>query len=102
VRKSIKVIKKQKWVIFQKDEIKGFIVVMGIHGNVNTTEVGIFFDELSDNQTRIEISSLSTTAKRKVAKGLFHDLDIAFGYIPPDPVPRVIGPKKIQDSMGPK
>jgi len=30
---------------------------------------------------------LSTNAKRKVAKGLFHGLDIAFGYLPPDPPP---------------
>ena len=52
---------------------------------VNTTEIGIFFDELSDTQTRIEVSSLSTNAKRKVSKALFHGLDIAFGYLPPDP-----------------
>ena len=75
----------KNWVIFKKDEIKGYMVVMGVKGCVNTTEIGIFFDELSDNQTRIEIASLSTNAKRKVAKALFHGLDIAFGYLPPDP-----------------
>ena len=85
VRSSIDVVRKKKWVIFQKDEIKGYMVVMGIKGCVNTTEIGVFFDELSDTQTRIEITSLSTDAKRKVAHGLFHGLDIAFGYLPPDP-----------------
>jgi hypothetical protein len=85
VRSTIDVIKKTGWLIFKKDEIKGYIVVMHVKGCVNTTEIGIFFDELSDNQTRIEISSLSTNAKRKVAKRLFHGLDIAFGYAPPDP-----------------
>jgi len=85
VRSAIAVTAKNGWVIFKKDEIKGYMVVMGVHGAVNTTEVGIFFDELSDNQTKIEVSSLSTNAKRKVAKALFHGLDIAFGYIPPDP-----------------
>ena len=86
VRSSIAVVeKKQHWVIFKKDEIKGYMVVMGVKGCVNTTEIGIFFDELSDTRTRIEITSLSTNAKRKVSKGLFHGLDIAFGYIPPDP-----------------
>ena len=85
VRSSIAVVGKRHWVIFQKNEIKGYLVVMGVHGAVNTTEIGIFFDELSDTQTKIEISSLSTNAKRKVAKGLFHGLDIAFGYLPPDP-----------------
>lgn len=88
VRSAIAVVdKKQHWVIFKKDEIKGYMVVMGVKGCVNTTEIGIFFDELSDTQTRIEVTSLSTNAKRKVAKGLFHGLDIAFGYLPPDPPP---------------
>jgi len=91
VRSSIAVVtKKQNWVIFKKDEIKGYMVVMGVKGAVNTTEIGIFFDELSDNQTQIEITSLSTNAKRKVAKGLFHGLDIAFGYVPPDPPEPVV------------
>lgn len=87
VRSSIAVVKKKKWVIFKKDEIKGYMVLMGVKGSVNTTEIGVFFEELSDTQTRIEISSLSTNAKRKVTQGLFHGLDIAFGYIPPDPPP---------------
>jgi hypothetical protein len=85
VRSAIDVVNKRKWVIFKKDEIKGYMVVMGVKGSVNTTEIGIFFDELSDTQTRVEISSLSTNAKRKVSKALFHGLDIAFGYLPPDP-----------------
>jgi hypothetical protein len=86
VRSAIAVAdKKNHWVIFKKDEIKGYMVVMGVKGCVNTTEIGVFFDELSDTQTRIEITSLSTNAKRKVAKALFHGLDIAFGYLPPDP-----------------
>lgn len=85
LRAAIKVIEKKHWVVFMKDEVKGYVDVMGIKGSVNTTEIGIFFDELSDTQTQIQISSLSTNAKRKVAKGLFHGLDIAFGYVPPDP-----------------
>jgi len=85
VRKSLAVVSKKHWVIFKKDEVKGYMIVMGVQGAVNTTEIGIFFDELSDNQTRIELSSLSTNAKRTVARNLFHGLDIAFGYLPPDP-----------------
>ena len=85
VRSAIAVLGKKHWVIFKKDEVKGYMVVMGVKGCVNTTEIGIFFVELSDHQTRIEISSLSTNAKRKVAQGLFHGLDIAFGFLPPDP-----------------
>ncbi len=85
VRSAIAVVGKKHWVIFKKDEIKGYMVVMGVHGCVNTTEIGIFFDQLSVNQIRVEVSSLSTNAKRKVAQGLFHGLDIAFGFLPPDP-----------------
>ena len=85
VRSAVDVSNSKKWVIFKKDEIKGYMVLMGVKGAVNSTEFGVFFDELSDTQTRIEVSSLSTNAKRKVAKALFHGLDVAFGYLPPDP-----------------
>ena len=86
VRSAIDVVdKKNHWVIFKKDEIKGYLVIMGVKGSVNTTEIGIFFDELSDAQTRIEVSSLSTNAKRMVSQALFRGLDIAFGFLPPDP-----------------
>lgn len=85
VRAAITVVNQNKWVIFKKDEIRGYLVLMGIKGSVNTTEVGVFFDELSDTQTRMEITSLSTNAKRKVAKALLHGLDIIFGLVPPDP-----------------
>ena len=81
---ALAVMGKQKWVIFKKDEIKGIVVLMGVKGCVNTTEIGVFFDELSSTQTRIEITSLSTNAKRKVAKALFHGMDIAYGFLPPD------------------
>lgn len=98
VRSAIGVVGKRQWVIFKKDEIKGYMVVMGVKGCVNTTEIGIFFDELSDKQTRIEVSSLSTNAKRKVAKSLFHGLDIAFGYLPPDPPEPIAPPNPDQNT----
>ncbi len=86
MRAAIAVMEKEEWVLFKKDEVSGYVVLMGIKGAVNTTEVGVFLVEVTPNQTRIEISSLSTSAKRLVAKPLFHQLDIAFGLIPPDPV----------------
>ena len=46
------------------------------------------FIELNDNQTQVEVYSLSTNAKRVVAKNLFHGLDIEFGYAPPDLEPK--------------
>ncbi|MDE2010112.1 MAG: hypothetical protein KGJ09_08555 [Candidatus Omnitrophica bacterium] len=102
-RASMAVAKKQHWVIFKKDEIQGYIVIMGIKGCVDTTEVGIFFEELSNNQIRIEISSLSTNAKRLTALALFHGLDIAFGYLPPE-IPRIHEPAPANpttDATGP-
>lgn len=66
---------------FQKDRVRGYIVVMGIAGNIDTTEVGIFFIELP-NGVRIEISSLSTAAKEKVAKAIFRELSLKFNRLP--------------------
>ena len=63
---------------------------MGIKGSVNTTEVGVFFVEENDHRTRIEVTSLSTNAKRILSKNLFHGLDIVFGLVPPDPEREII------------
>ena len=73
----LKAVAENHYLIFQKDEVRGHVVVMCIPGYINTTEVGIFFVEISDNEVRIELSSLSTNAKRAVAKALFKDLDKA-------------------------
>ncbi len=81
---ALEVVKKKKYVLYKKDEVRGLMVIMGIPGSVNTTEVGVFFVELNDHQTRIELSSLSTNAKRLLYKGLFHGMDVAFGLAQPD------------------
>jgi len=70
-------------------------------GSVDTTEVGVFFVELNDNQTRIELSSLSTNAKRLLAKGLFHGMDIVFGLAPPDKE-EGFDPSEFQNGMTPE
>ncbi len=86
VKGAKEVVLKKGYVIFKEDDIKGYFVLMGIKGSVNTTEVGVFFVEENDHQTRVEVSSLSTNAKRIVSKNVFHGLDIHFGLLPPDPV----------------
>ena len=83
MRATLEVVKQQDYKVFKKDEVRGYVVLMGIRGSVNTTEVGVFFVELNDHQTRIELSSLSTNAKRIVAKALFGGLDKAFGLVEP-------------------
>ncbi len=87
LRGSLEAARKQGYVVFKKDEVKGYLVLMGIPGSVNTTEVGVFFVELGENETRVEVTSLSTNAKRMVSKTLFQQLDILFGLVPSDPEP---------------
>lgn len=64
--------------VFLKDPRQRHIVVIAITGNVDTTEVGIFFDETGPFAVKIEISSLSSTAKRRVAQAVFEALDKRF------------------------
>ena len=68
--------------VFLKDPHQKYLVVMGIIGNVDTTEVGIFFDDMGQGTVRVEISSLSSTAKRKVAKAVFAELEKHFSTPP--------------------
>ncbi|HBG62438.1 MAG: hypothetical protein A2Y03_06685 [Omnitrophica WOR_2 bacterium GWF2_38_59] len=72
---------KKYFEVFSKKIDKDHIVVMGIPGNVDTTEVGIFFARRSLKSVEIEISSRSSSAKRKVAKAVFKELDLRFPEI---------------------
>ncbi len=60
--------------VFIKDPRKQIIVLMNIPGSIETTEVGIFFDESSDGQTLIQVSSLSFRAKQTAAAEIFDHL----------------------------
>ena len=64
--------------IFQQDSVYGIVVVMGIAGSIDTTEVGIFLTMLDDRNVRIEVSSLSSAAKIKVAKTIFKEIAFHF------------------------
>ena len=65
--------------IFIENKTKATIVVMGVKGSINTTEVGIFCTEVSDNKSKIYISSLSSNAKRIVAEKIFPIIDTVLG-----------------------
>lgn len=67
--------------VFVKDPNQRHLIVMGILGNVNTTEVGIFFDRVGEGTVRLEISSLSSSAKRRVADAVFDELDKRFSEV---------------------
>lgn len=60
-----------QYIIFQERPEKGLIVVMGIPQAIDTTEVGVFLTPLSADQTEVEVSSLSSPAKKKLAEYLF-------------------------------
>ena len=64
--------------VFINNRKKKHIVVMGISGNVETTEVGIFFSQPTPATVKLEVSSLSSSAKRKVAEAVFDELDLHF------------------------
>ncbi len=73
-------INQKPFEIFRKDRIKSYIVVMGMDGNIDTTEAGIFFTPLEKGGTKIEVSSLSVTAKEKVAKAVFQELNLRYNH----------------------
>ncbi|MCA9406903.1 MAG: hypothetical protein KC684_10220 [Candidatus Omnitrophica bacterium] len=64
--------------VFLQNRVKSHIVVMGVDGNVDTTEVGIFFIPEGQSSVRIEVSSLSSSAKKTVADAVFAKLSEKF------------------------
>ncbi len=60
--------------LFLKDRRRRIIVVMGVPGNIDTTEAGIFFVPLPEGGTRVEVSSLSSQARDTVADLVFERL----------------------------
>lgn len=67
--------------LFMKNPKKNLIVVMGVPNCVDTTEVGIFFTPDGDGNTKVELSSLSTKAKKITAEMVFAQLNKHFSGI---------------------
>jgi hypothetical protein len=72
--RTIGILREEKLTVFQSDRKKGYIVAMGFKEQVDTTRVGIFFEEISDNSTEITLSTLSGTALPKAKKIIFGGL----------------------------
>ena len=75
---DVKPVNENHFDVFINNRKKRHIVVMGIKGNVDTTEVGIFFSQPSLTTVKLEVTSLSSSAKRKVAQMIFDKLDLRF------------------------
>lgn len=69
-----KILKDAKLTIYESSKKKGYIVAMGFHKQINTTRVGIFFESISENRTRITLSSLSSTALEEADAAVFGGL----------------------------
>ncbi|MBF0385727.1 MAG: hypothetical protein HQL27_07625 [Candidatus Omnitrophica bacterium] len=68
--------KKGYYDVFQKDRVRGFIVIMGIDGSIDTTEVGIFIEEIDQISIKVDIASPSTSAKEKISGIVYKQLDL--------------------------
>ena len=87
----LKIVEEAGYTVFIGNKRKATIVLMGIPGSVITTEVGVFFSDVSDAQTKIYVSSLSSNAKRTVAHQIFPELDEIFGLIDTQPTTTIDG-----------
>lgn len=72
--KAVDLLADQSFKIFIKDTRKKMLVIYGIPGSVDTTEVGVFFVPGDDKKVTLEISSLSTNAKQTAARIIFEKL----------------------------
>ena len=64
--------------IFINNRKKRHIIVISIEGSVDTTEVGIFFSQPTPTTVTLEVASLSSSAKRKIAEIIFNEMDLRF------------------------
>ena len=79
--KVLEVAKLRNLTVFISDPKKPLIVLMGIPGSINTTEVGIFFSEPETGKAKLEIVSLSPTAQEATAKLLSKELTKTFSEL---------------------
>ena len=73
-------------VMFAESQARRYIVVMGIPGSIDTTEVGIFFEPVDEDWTIIDISSLSSSAAAMLSEMLLPALEQ--DYTVTDTLPR--------------
>mgnify|MGYP001584180729 CR=1 FL=1 len=71
--KSLDALKQMQAYVYKQD-IKQHIIAIYV-SQTDTTPVGIFFQEVNKDTTKIEVSSLSSYAKDLIAKGLFNLLE---------------------------
>lgn len=73
-QKVITILKKMKAHIFLHSQKRKRIVAMNFRDLNNTTEVGIFFTQVTPNSTKVEISCLSHSVLENVSDKIFSAL----------------------------
>jgi hypothetical protein len=73
--KVMDIVKKNGLTAFRYNKKRGFIVAIGFPKQETTTRVGIFFEPVDENSTKITLSSLSNTALAKAQSIIFGGLD---------------------------
>ncbi len=68
------ILREKGLVIYQSSKKAGYIVFMGLARQNNTTRIGVFFESLDANKTKITISSLSSSALKQAESILFTSL----------------------------
>lgn len=60
--------------VYLKDQKERYMAAMNFKGFVDTTEVGVFFTALDNNQTQVDVASMSPKLVRRVAEFVFSGL----------------------------
>lgn len=67
--------------VFIKDRKKNLIVLMHIPGSIETTEAGVFLNEVETTKTKLEIVSLSPDTQEKTAEIIFSHFNKAYSEV---------------------
>jgi len=61
--------------VYLDNKPEGYIVAMNFKGHVDTTQAGIFFTDLGDGRTKIDVSSLSPQLVLQVSEMIYDGLN---------------------------
>ena len=73
----------QKFKVFINNKRKNLLVLYNVPGSVNTTEVAVFFSPIKENQVKLDIASLSTSAKLTASRIIFDVMGKNFSEVAP-------------------
>lgn len=72
--KTLSILKTHNLTIYQSNMWGKYIVAMNFTKQVNTTRLGVFFESIDENKTKITLGSLSTSVLQMGEKIIFEEL----------------------------